>query len=62
MCKLLIEKAFREPQVQEVIATTLPALEPSIGVLLNLGFSLVGETDGIVTHSLPKARKRSCNK
>ena len=62
MCKLLIEKAFREPQVQEVIATTLPALEPSIGVLLNLGFSLVGETDGIVTYSLPKARKRSCNK
>ncbi|MBL4836159.1 MAG: GNAT family N-acetyltransferase [Kordiimonadaceae bacterium] len=54
MCRLLIEKAFKEQQVQEVIATTLPALEPSIGVLLNLGFTLVGDTDGIVTYSLQK--------
>jgi [ribosomal protein S5]-alanine N-acetyltransferase len=39
----LIEHAFTDAAVRTVVAETLPALTPSIGVLAKCGFHLIGE-------------------
>jgi RimJ/RimL family protein N-acetyltransferase len=55
----LVERAFAHPEVRRVIAETLPALIPSIGVLEKLGFTLVdGESseEGVIRFGLPRER------
>lgn len=42
----LVERAFEHPAVQRVIAETMPALLPSIGVLARNGFHLIGDGTG----------------
>ena len=39
----LLDNAYAHGDVTSVIAETLPELEPSIGVLRNAGFELVGD-------------------
>lgn len=39
----LIARAFRDPEVRVVVATTFPTLTPSIGVLRNTGFVHVSD-------------------
>ena len=39
----LVERAFAHPDVERVIAETLPELTPSIGVLEKGGFAFIGE-------------------
>jgi ribosomal-protein-alanine N-acetyltransferase len=39
----LLARAFAEPEIERVIAETLPELTPSIGVLAKCGFHLIGE-------------------
>jgi [ribosomal protein S5]-alanine N-acetyltransferase len=53
----LVARAFRLPEVRRVIAETLPELTPSIGVLRNCGFGLVGEGSepGVIRFELTRA-------
>jgi ribosomal-protein-alanine N-acetyltransferase len=53
----LVARAFGEPQVQRVIAETLPELTPSIGVLRKCGFELIGEGSepGVIRFQLTRA-------
>jgi [ribosomal protein S5]-alanine N-acetyltransferase len=53
----LLENAFSFPAVRRVIAETLPALVPSIGVLRKCGFTLVGEglEPGVIRFELMRA-------
>jgi RimJ/RimL family protein N-acetyltransferase len=53
----LIARAFAHPEVSRVLAETLPALTPSIGVLEKLGFVLVGEgsAPGVIRYGLERA-------
>jgi RimJ/RimL family protein N-acetyltransferase len=53
----LLAHAFALPSVRRVIAHTLPALAPSIGVLLKCGFQPVGEgaEPGVIRYELQLA-------
>lgn len=53
----LLERAFARPDVRRVIAETLPELKPSIGVLHNCGFRLIGEGSepGVIRFELTRA-------
>ena len=53
----LLARAFRVPEVQRVIAETLPHLTPSIGVLRKCGFELTGEGSelGVIRFELTRA-------
>jgi len=53
----LLTRAFALPQVQRVIAETLPELGPSIGVLRKSGFRLIGEGSepGVIRFELTRA-------
>ncbi len=42
----MLAHAFTFPEVSRVIAETLPALEPSIGVLRKCGFRFIGDGSG----------------
>jgi RimJ/RimL family protein N-acetyltransferase len=52
----LVDTAFRNSDVERVIAHTLPHLTPSIGVLENCGFKLVGpgKEEGTVRYELAR--------
>jgi len=52
----LLARAFALAEVRRVIADTLPALEPSIGVLVKSGFRLIGEgsAPGVVRFELTR--------
>ena len=52
----LVANAFAHPEVTRVIAETLPALTPSIGVLEKCGFSLVGvgSEEGVIRYALTR--------
>ena len=54
--RALVERAFADPRVTRVIAETYPHLEPSIGVLRNLGFALEGpgSEEGVIRFHLPR--------
>jgi len=55
----LVGRAFALPEVRRVIAETLPALTPSIGVLEKLGFTLAdgeGSEEGVIRFELPRER------
>jgi RimJ/RimL family protein N-acetyltransferase len=53
----LVARAFRMPEVQRVIAETLPELTPSIGVLRKCRFELTGEGSepGVIRFELTRA-------
>jgi [ribosomal protein S5]-alanine N-acetyltransferase len=53
----LLDRAFAEPEIQTVIAETLPELTPSIGVLGKCGFHLIGEGSepGVIRFELTRA-------
>jgi ribosomal-protein-alanine N-acetyltransferase len=53
----LVARAFRMPEIQRVIAETLPELTPSIGVLRKCGFELIGEGSepGVIRFELTRA-------
>jgi RimJ/RimL family protein N-acetyltransferase len=55
--RALVERAFADPRVARVVAETYPHLEPSIGVLRNLGFALEGpgSEEGVIRFQLPRA-------
>jgi RimJ/RimL family protein N-acetyltransferase len=52
----LVERAFADPRVGRVVAETYPHLEPSIGVMRNLGFTLEGpgSDEGVIRFQLPR--------
>ena len=52
----LVEYAFSDARVSEVIADTLPELTPSIGVLEKNGFAFVGggSGDGVIRYRLQR--------
>ena len=54
----LVARALERPDVEVVLAETLPALTPSIGVLEKLGFVLVGEGSGpgVIRYALSRPR------
>ena len=54
----LIAHAFERPDVEAVLAETLPTLLPSIGVLEKLGFVFEGEgsAPGVIRYRLARAR------
>ncbi|HSU14805.1 GNAT family N-acetyltransferase [Longimicrobium sp.] len=54
--RALVERAFAFPRVTRVVAETFPHLEPSIGVLRNLGFTLEGpgSEEGVIRFQLPR--------
>ena len=56
--RALLERAFAFPRVARVIAETYPHLEPSIGVMRNLGFTLEGpgSDEGVIRFTLPRER------
>ncbi len=54
MTRLLVDRAFKDPSVKAVTATTLPDLIPSIGVLEKVGFRQTNLLDGILYFSLPR--------
>jgi RimJ/RimL family protein N-acetyltransferase len=56
--RALVERAFADPRVTRVIAETYPRLEPSLGVLRNLGFTLEGPGSeaGVIRFALPRGR------
>jgi ribosomal-protein-alanine N-acetyltransferase len=53
----LLARAFAEPDIEKVIAETLPELTPSIGVLAKCGFRLIGEGSepGVIRFELTRA-------
>lgn len=52
----LLARAFAVPDVQRVIAETLPELTPSIGVLRKCGFRFIGEGSepGVIRYQLTR--------
>jgi [ribosomal protein S5]-alanine N-acetyltransferase len=55
--RALLEHAFAVPAVHRVIAETFPELTPSIGVLRNCGFRLVGDGSepGVIRFEITRA-------
>ena len=53
----MVARAFRVPEVDRVVAETLPHLTPSIGVLRKCGFELTGEGSepGVIRFELTRA-------
>ena len=56
----LVEGAFEDERVLRVVAETFPALIPSIGVLVKLGFRFVGpgSEDGAIRYQLDRPETR----
>ena len=54
----LVARAFERPDVDRVVAETLPELAPSIGVMERLGFAFVGEGSepGVIRYALERGR------
>jgi RimJ/RimL family protein N-acetyltransferase len=59
--RALIAHAFTHPEVERVIAETLPDLAPSIGVLKKCGFTLIGEGSepGVIRYELRRQNRKT---
>jgi len=54
--RALVGRAFADSRVSRIVAETYPHLEPSIGVMRNLGFTLEGpgSEEGVIRFHLPR--------
>lgn len=56
--RALIDRAFGDPAVAQVVAETLPHLAPSIGVMEKCGLTFAGSAaeEGVIRYELPRER------